>query len=328
MNIEDFDYDLPKEFIAQHPVSPRDHSKLMVVKDNIEHKHFYDLINYLERDDVLVINETKVSHAKLVGKKDTGSPVDLIVEKTDGNKCLCQIATRNPTPGRELFFGKYVAKIISFENNFFTAEFNEDVDKIMADIGVLPTPPYVKEELEKDSHYQTCYSKTEGSVAAPTAGLHFTEEILNQLKDKGVILAKVCLHVGFGTFFPVRDINQTTLHNELFKITKETADIINNRKGRLIAVGTTSVRVLESSSDENGVIHPNSSSTDIFIKPGYKFKSNIDGLITNFHLPKSTLLMLVSAFIGRSKILNVYKEAINNNYRFFSFGDVMLLWKK
>jgi len=326
MKLSDFDYKLPKEFIAQHPVSPRCNSKLMVIGKKIEHKRFYDIIHYLKKDDVLVLNETKVIPAKLVGRKTTGAKVELIIEHPLGNKGLCRIKATKPRVGNKFIIGQYKAEIIKLENDIFTVEFNEDVSTIMKKIGKLPTPPYVKEELRKDSDYQTVYSKKKGSVAAPTAGLHFTEELLDQLNKKGVKIAKVCLHVSFGTFLPVRNLKTHKMHPEYFEIDKKNADIINNRNGRLFVVGTTSVRVLETVADKNGRIHAKKGETSLFIKPGYRFKTNIDSLITNFHLPRSTLLMLVSAIIGRKRILEAYNIAIKKNYRFYSFGDSMLVF--
>ena len=326
MKISDFDYDLPKEFIAQKPVSPRDSSKLMVIGDGIEHKRFYDIIDYLENGDVLVINETKVIHAKLVGRKETGSPAEIIVEEFEDNICKGHIKTRNPYVGTKLIFGKYNAEIIDEVGEMFVIKFNEKIEKVMKKIGELPTPPYVKRKIDRESQYQTVYSKKKGSIAAPTAGLHFTTRLLNKIKKKRVKIAKICLHVDFGTFLTIKDINKKKLHIEYYEVDKKNADIINKRKGRLFVVGTTSVRTLESVC-RNGKIIAKEGKTDIFIKPGYKFKNNIDGMITNFHLPKSTLLMLVSAFIGHKKLLDVYKIAIEKKYRFFSFGDAMLLLK-
>ncbi|MBD3355363.1 tRNA preQ1(34) S-adenosylmethionine ribosyltransferase-isomerase QueA [Candidatus Woesearchaeota archaeon] len=326
MKLSDFDYKLPKERIAQKPVSPRDFSRLMIINDKIEHRKFSDIVDYLKEGDVLVLNETRVVHAKLTGKKETGSPAEIIVEETDGKICRCKIKTKNPRPGINMIFGQYKAKIIEKDDDEFFVEFEEDVTEVLKDIGKLPTPPYVKRKLDREEQYQTVYSKKKGSVAAPTAGLHFTERLLNKIKDKGVKIAKVVLHVDFGTFLPVRDINKNTLHKEYFEVDKENARIINNAK-RLFVVGTTSMRSLESVADNKGKIKAKEGSTRLFIKPGYKFKVDYDGMITNFHLPKSTLLMLVSAFIGRDKILDAYKTAVSKKYRFFSFGDAMLILK-
>jgi len=325
MKLADFNYNLPKSFIAQKPVSPKDHSKLMVLNPKIEHKHFYDLINYLKKGDVLVINETKVIPNKIVGKKLTGSSAELIISETKGKECICSVKTRNPFVGTKLIFGKYKAKIIKIEKDNFVVLFDKNVKEIIKKIGILPTPPYVKRKLKKESEYQTVYSRKKGSVAAPTAGLHFTKKLLNKIKKKQVKIAKVCLHIDFGTFLPVKNIKNHKMHEEYFEIDPKNAKIINKAK-RIIVVGTTCVRTLESC-NKNGKILPKKGKTNIFIKPGYKFKTKIDALITNFHLPESTLLMLVSAFYGRKKVLGAYKEAIKYNYRFYSLGDATLLIK-
>lgn len=325
MELSDFDYDLPESLIAQKPASPRDHSRLMTLSEkSIEHKRFDDILDYLKEEDVLVVNETKVSVSKIVGKKETGSPCELVVEEQEGKGCKCRIKTKHPHKGAVLVFGRYKGKITKQEGDIFYVSFEDNVRKILDDIGVLPTPPYIKEKLKRNSQYQTIYSRKEGSVAAPTAGLHFTKRLMGRIKKKKVKIAKVRLNVGFGTFLPVRDISRKKLHSEYFEIDKKNADMINKRKGRLCAVGTTSIRALESSS-EKGRVFPGRSYTDIFIKPGYRFNMGYDMMITNFHLPRSTLLMLVSAFIGRERILYAYREAVRNRYRFFSFGDAMLL---
>ena len=327
MKLSDFDYDLPLDLIAQKPASPKDSSRLMVVNKEIEYKHFYNIIDYLEKGDVLVVNETKVNKAKIIGRKQSGSPAELIIEKFKGKKTYCIIKTRHPHKGVILFFGKYQCIILDQEKDLFNVEFNEEVEKIIGDIGILPTPPYIQRKLDKDSQYQTVYSRKKGSIAAPTAGLHFTKRLLKKIKQKGVKIAKVCLHVDFGTFLPVRDLKKHKMHSEYFEVDKKNASMINNRKGKLIVVGTTSVRALESVADRKGEIHAKKGETDIFIKPGYKFKTNIDMMVTNFHLPKSTLLMLVSSFVGRKKILDAYRIAVKKKYRFFSFGDAMLITK-
>jgi len=325
MDLADFDYALPKGLIAQKPVSPRDHSKLIVLNSKIEHQHFYDLINYLKKGDVLVINETKVIPNKLVGKKLTGSPAEIIISESKGEEGICSVKTRNPFVGTKLIFGKYNAEIIKQEKDSFVVLFDENVKKIIKKIGILPTPPYINRKLKKDSEYQTVYSRKKGSVAAPTAGLHFTKQLLRKIKKKGVKIAKVCLHVDFGTFLKVRDIKNHKMHEEYFEIDKKNADIINKAK-RLFVVGTTCVRTLESA-NKNGKILPKKGKTSLFICPGYRFKTKIDALITNFHLPKSTLLMLVSAFYDRERLLKAYQVAIKNNYRFYSLGDAMLVLK-
>jgi S-adenosylmethionine:tRNA ribosyltransferase-isomerase len=325
MKLSDFDYNLPEERIAQKPAIPRDSSRLMVINSKIEHKRFSNIVDYLKKGDVLVINETKVIPAKLVGKKTTGTKVELIVEEMNGRKAECWIKSKNPKVGNKLIFGKYTGKIIKEDKAQVSVMFNDDIKKILKNKGTLPTPPYVKRKLDKDSQYQTVYSKKKGSIAAPTAGLHFTKRLLEKIKDKGVKIAKVTLHVDFGTFLPVRDINQRKLHKEYFEVDSSNAKIINKAK-RLIVVGTTSVRALESVAVK-GKVRAGKGETELFIKPRYRFKMKYDAMITNFHLPKSTLLMLVSAFIDRKKILDAYKVAISKKYRFFSFGDAMLLLK-
>jgi len=325
MKLSDFYYELPKKLIAQHPISPRHNSRMLVAGKKIEHKHFYDIIDMLRKDDILVLNETKVIPAKLVGRKETGAKIELIVEHASGKQCGCHIKGTKPRVGNKLIFRKFYAEIIKHENDVFTVVFNADVDSVMKRIGKLPTPPYVKEKLRRNSEYQTVYSRKNGSIAAPTAGFHFTKKLLEKLQRKGIKIAKVCLHVGFGTFLPVRDLQIHSMHAEYFEVDQKNANIINNRNGRLFAVGTTCVRVLESAADEHGMIHPMHGKTNLFITPGYKFKTRIDGLITNFHLPQSTLLMLVSAYFGRKKILKLYTLAMRKKYRFYSFGDASLL---
>ncbi len=338
MELSDFYYELPKEFIAQKAMIPKDHSRLMVLKEEkTEHRHFYDLIEYLQKDDVLVINETKVSRARLCGRKTTGSPVELILTKKLAPKRYeCRIKGNRIHVGDRYLFGQAPGKkegleceVMGKNNDIFTVEFNMALSqKMICALFELPTPPYVKRKLASDSEYQTVYSKKEGSLAAPTAGLHFTPELLNRVKKKGVKIAKVVLHVDFGTFLEIKGkIEEHHMHEEYFEVGKDSAELINNRKGRLIAVGTTSVRTLESAADAKGKIIPQKSKTSIFIYPGYRFKNRIDALITNFHLPESTLIMLVSAYYGREKILAAYNEAIKQKYRFYSLGDAMLLVK-
>jgi S-adenosylmethionine:tRNA ribosyltransferase-isomerase len=332
MDLNQFDYELPKELIAQHAIVPKDHSRLMVLNgDRIEHRHFYDLIDYLNKYDVLVINETKVSKARISGRKATGSPVDIILtRKLSATRYECRIKGNRIHLGDiYLFPDKISCEVIGRANDLFTVEFNKPLSKKLMDKDFeLPTPPYVKQKLKSDSEYQTVYSKQEGSLAAPTAGLHFTPALLKKIEAKGVKIAKICLHVDFGTFLPVKGrVEEHHMHEEWFEVTKKAADTINNRKGRLILVGTTSVRTLESAADPHGKIIPQKSKTSIFIYPGYQFKNRIDALITNFHLPKSTLLLLVSAYYGKEAILKAYREAIKQKYRFYSLGDAMLLIK-
>ena len=329
MKINNFIYELPEELIAQKPADKRDESRLMIVKDSLKHKKFSDIIDYLEKDDVLVINETKVIEAKLIGKKLSGAYAEIILTKRINNKrFVCRIKSRNPIVGSEFVFNKYKCKVIAKDFDIFIVEFDKELSKEkLKEIAVLPAPPYIKEEIDYD-RYQTVYAEKEGSVAAPTAGLHFTDELINKIKEKGVKIAKLTLHVGFGTFIPVRteNIEEHQMEEEYFEIDKENAYLINECSGKLVCVGTTSMRALESMS-KKGKIVKYSGISDLFIYPGYKFQSNVSMLITNFHLPKSTLLLLVSAFAGTDLIKKAYEEGIKERYRFYSFGDAMLLWK-
>ena len=339
MNTNDFDYELPQELIAQTPLEKRDESRLLVLDKEtgeIEHKKFYDIIQYLNPGDALVINDTKVIPARIIGEKvDTGAVIELLLLKEIGDtwECLAK-------PQKRLKIGT----IISFGDGSLKAEVTEIKDEgitivkllyngilmeILERLGTMPLPPYIHEKLENQSMYQTVYAKDYGSAAAPTAGLHFTNELLDKIEEKGIKIVRVTLHVGLGTFRPVmvEVIENHTMHSEHFIITKEAADTLNSVKangGRIIAVGTTSVRTLESVLQNNDKFVPMVGDTSIFIYPGYKFKG-VDALITNFHLPKSTLVMLVSALAGRENILNAYKVAVNNKYRFFSFGDAMFI---
>ena len=339
MRTDDFDYELPQELIAQTPLEKRDESRLLVLDKEtgeIEHKKFYDIIDYLNPGDALVINDTKVIPARIIGEKiDTGAVIELLLLKEIGDtwECLAK-------PQKRLKIGT----IISFGDGSLKAEVTEIRDEgitivkllyngilmeILERLGTMPLPPYIHEKLENQSMYQTVYAKDYGSAAAPTAGLHFTNELLDKIEEKGIKIVRVTLHVGLGTFRPVmvEVIENHTMHSEHFIITKEAADTLNSVKangGRIIAVGTTSVRTLESVLQNNDKFVPMVGDTSIFIYPGYKF-NGVDALITNFHLPKSTLVMLVSALAGRENILNAYKVAVNNKYRFFSFGDAMFI---
>ena len=340
MKVTDFDYELPEELIAQTPIEKRDESRLMVLdrkEQTIEHKHFKDIIDYLEPGDVLVRNNTKVIPARLYGKKETGAKVEFLL-LNNMEKDIWECIVR---PGNKLHIG---AKVI-FGDGLLKAEvldtmpggtrkvefhyegiFNEILDKI----GLMPLPPYIHESLKENDRYQTVYAKYEGSAAAPTAGLHFTPELLKKIEEKGIKIANVTLHVGIGTFRPVKEenIEEHKMHTEHFYIKQEDVEKINEAKNngkKVIAVGTTSCRVLETIADENtGLVKPIESDTGIYIYPGYKFKC-VDGLITNFHLPKSTLLMLVSALADRKFILEAYNKAVEEKYRFFSFGDAMFI---
>lgn len=339
MNVSDFKYDLPEELIAQVPIQKRDESRLMILNrknKTIEHKVFKDIIDYLEEGDCLVRNNTKVLPARLYGQKETGAKVEfLLLNQIEGD--IWETIVR---PGNKLHKG---AKVI-FGDGLLKAEVIDTMEggtrkvrfeykgifnEILARIGLMPLPPYIHEELKENDRYQTVYAKYQGSAAAPTAGLHFTEELLEKIKQKGVKIVNVTLHVGIGTFRPVKveKIEEHHMHSEHFYIKKEDADIINEtkKKGkRIISIGTTSTRVLETIADEKGFVKEAEGDTQIFIYPGYTFKC-IDGLITNFHLPESTLLMLVSSLAGREYILRAYEEAVKQRYRFFSFGDAMFI---
>ena len=339
MNVSDFNYDLPEELIAQVPIKKRDESRLMVLdreKQTIEHRTFKDIIEYLEPGDCLVRNNTKVIPARIYGKKETGANVEfLLLNNIEGDIWETIVRPGNKLHvGTKVIFGDGILKAeildimyggtrkVKFE---YKGIFNEILDKI----GLMPLPPYIHEELKEKDRYQTVYAKYNGSAAAPTAGLHFTEELLREIEAKGIKIANVTLHVGIGTFRPVKEekVEDHEMHSEHFYIKQEDVDKINETKKqgkRVIAVGTTSCRVLETIADENGMVKETEGDTQIFIYPGYKFKC-LDGLITNFHLPQSTLLMLVSALAGKDFILKAYNEAVKEKYRFFSFGDAMLI---
>ena len=339
MNVSDFYYDLPEELIAQTPIEKRDESRLMVLNranQTIEHKTFKDIIDYLEPGDCLVRNNTKVIPARLYGKKATGAKIEfLLLNRIEGDIWECIVRPGHKLkPGTEVEFGDGIlkAKVLDvMEGGTRKVEFKYEgiFNEILDKIGLMPLPPYIHESLKDNDRYQTVYAKYEGSAAAPTAGLHFTDELLKKLEEKGVIIANVTLHVGIGTFRPVKveNVEEHHMHSEHFYIKQEDADKINNAKKngkRVIAVGTTSCRVLETIADENGMVKPTEGDTQIFIYPGYKYKC-LDGLVTNFHLPESTLIMLVSALAGRDYIMKAYNEAVKERYRFFSFGDAMLI---
>ena len=343
MNLSDFDYDLPEELIAQTPLKDRSSSRLLVLNKNtgeIEHKHFYEIIDYLNPGDTLVLNDTKVLPARLIGEKeDTKAVIEvLLLKNIEGDKweSLTKPARRVKV-GTVVSFGEGLLKakcIEEKEEGLRVFEFIYDgiFVEILDKLGTMPLPPYIHEKLEDKDRYQTVYAKNLGSAAAPTAGLHFTKELLAKLKDKKINLAYLTLHVGLGTFRPVNvdNILDHHMHSEYYEINKETCDIINDtikRGNKLVAVGTTSVRVLETVMSKHGKMIPDSGWTDIFIYPGYKYKI-VNNLITNFHLPKSTLIMLVSALAGRENILNAYKTAVNEKYRFFSFGDSMFIYDR
>lgn len=340
MKVSDFDYYLPEELIAQDPLLDRSSSRLMVLNknENPVHKHFSDIPGYLKAGDVLVINNTKVIPARLYGEKEgTGAAVEILLlvrKDADTWECLVKPGKKCRQGARISFGGKkLIGEIVGQTeegNRFIKFEYEGIFEEVLDALGEMPLPPYITHKLEDKTRYQTVYAKHDGSAAAPTAGLHFTPALLEEIKAMGVTIAEVTLHVGLGTFRPVKtdEVLEHHMHSEFFMVSEETADIINKAKSegrRVICVGTTSVRTVESAS-ENGVIKAGSGWTDIFIYPGYKF--NIpDGIITNFHLPKSTLIMLVSAFAGKEYVLKAYEEAVKEKYRFFSFGDAMLLLK-
>lgn len=340
MDVKDFRYDLPQELIAQDPLEDRSSSRLLVLdKDTgeITHKHFYDIIDYLDEGDCLVLNETKVIPARLMGvKKDTGAVVEILLLKRKSKtvwECLVKPGKKCRV-GAVIEFGEglltgTISDIVEEGNRIIEFEFDGIFEEILDKLGTMPLPPYITHTLKDRNRYQTVYAKNDGSAAAPTAGLHFTKKLLKDIEDKGVKLAKVTLHVGLGTFRPVKvsDVRQHHMHSEFFQVSKEAADIINSTRAngkRVICVGTTSIRTVESASDDKGYLKETSGWTDIFIYPGYKFKVS-DALITNFHLPESTLVMLVSALAGREKVLHAYEEAVKEKYRFFSFGDAMFI---
>lgn len=339
MLLSDYEYYLPEELIAQRPIEPRDHSRLMVLDTagTIAHRHFYNLPEYLQPGDTLVFNDTKVIPARLIGSKaETGAKIEVfLLSRHSDNEWEALVKPgKKARPGTIIEFGGQLkCEIVSstdFGGRIVNFKYDGIFEEILDKLGETPLPPYIKEQLANKERYQTVYAKESGSAAAPTAGLHFTKDLMDSIKAKGINLVFVTLHVGLGTFRPVtvEDITQHVMHREYYSISQEAADIINatkERGNRVIAVGTTSIRTLESAC-ENGFIQPKSGWTDIFIYPGYQFKI-IDAIITNFHLPKSTLLMLISAFAGREKILNAYKEAVEQRYRFFSFGDAMYITK-
>ncbi|MEG0238046.1 MAG: tRNA preQ1(34) S-adenosylmethionine ribosyltransferase-isomerase QueA [Clostridium sp.] len=340
MKVSDFDFYLPEELIAQHPLEKRDSSRLMVLDKKtgeIEHKIFKDIINYLNEGDTLVLNNTRVMPARLIGEKEeTGGKIEfLLLKRLEGDKWECLAKPgKTAKPGRRFSFGEgklkcEVKEVLETGNRVIEFEYDGIFEEVLDSLGEMPLPPYIHERLEDSERYQTVYSKEKGSAAAPTAGLHFTEELLNDIKAKGVNIAYVTLHVGLGTFRPVKaeTIDEHVMHSEFYQVSEETANIINKTKengGKIISVGTTSTRTLETIGDENGRVKECSGWTNIFIYPGYKFKI-VDNLITNFHLPESTLIMLVSTLAGKEHVLNAYNEAVKEKYRFFSFGDAMFI---
>ena len=342
MNINDFDYNLPEELIAQTPLKQRDESKLLVLdknNGNIEHKTFKNIIDYLNKGDTLVLNDTKVLPARLIGEKeDTKAVIEVLLLKNIENdiwECLVKPARRIKV-GTTVVFGNNKLKAICTKEEdegirYFNFEYEGIFLEVLDELGTMPLPPYIHEQLTDQTRYQTVYAREVGSAAAPTAGLHFTKELLNEIEKKGVNICYITLHVGLGTFRPVKvdKIEEHKMHSEYYSMSKDVANILNNtRKNnhKIIACGTTTTRTLETIMQKYNEFKECSGWTDIFIYPGYEFKG-IDELITNFHLPKSTLVMLVSALAGRENILNAYNEAIKNKYRFFSFGDAMFIHK-
>ena len=339
MKTHDFWYDLPEELIAQTPLEQRDTSRLLVLDKAtgaVKHQHFYDVIDYLKPGDCLVMNDSRVLPARLLGHRPTGGAVEVLLLRDLGDKkweCLCKPG-RKMQVGHEVIFGdgELTATVVEVQetgNRVVEFHYEGIFLEVLERLGKMPLPPYIKAELADQERYQTVYSREVGSAAAPTAGLHFTNELLDKIREKGVETAFVTLHVGLGTFRPVKaeEISEHHMHSELCMISSETAEILNDTKakgGRIICVGTTSCRTLESLVNEDGSFESKSKWTEIFIYPGYQFRA-MEGLITNFHLPESTLVMLVSAFAGRENVLNAYNQAVAERYRFFSFGDAMCI---
>ncbi len=349
--LEDYDYTLPESLIAQVPAKERHNSRLLCLDKNsgaVSHEPFHHILKCLRPSDLLVVNNTKVIPGRLLGKKETGGRIEVLIlnfgEVSQNNnlenapvfKCLIK-ASKQAKPGTRLFFQQdLTAEVLGFENGIYQVRFNSDkqFDQVLNRIGKMPLPPYIRRDDASDNpddriSYQTVYAREKGAIAAPTAGLHFSEPMLAKIREKGITIAPITLHVGYGTFVPVRvdDIRDHKMHSELYTISKQTADAVNlarKNKNRVIAVGTTSVRTLEYASSPGGLLSPGSGNCDLFIYPGYEFKV-VDAMITNFHLPKSTLLMLVSAFAGKKKILEAYASAIQEKYRFFSYGDAMFI---
>ncbi len=345
LKTSDFFYELPEELIAQTPLAERDHSRLLCIDrktGDIAHKHFYHILDMLNPTDVLVINDSKVIPARLYGHVEgrEDALIELLLLRSRGLDTWETLVKpgKRAKIGARLVFGEgllvgEITDIVQEGNRLIRFDYDREkytnIYEILHEIGLMPLPPYITEQLRDNTRYQTVYANEEGSAAAPTAGLHFTKELLDKIREKGVAIAPVMLHVGLGTFRPVKTeaLNDHVMHTEYFSVSKESADLINARRaagGRVIAVGTTSCRTLESVTDEDGVVKAMCGETGIFIYPGYKFKA-VDALITNFHLPESTLLMLISAFYNREKILEVYKTAVEEKYRFFSFGDAMFI---
>lgn len=340
MKTSDFNFYLPEELIAQHPLEKRDYSRLMVLDKatgEIEHRHFYDVLEYLNKGDTLVLNNTRVMPARLIGEKEgTGGKIEfLLLKRIEGDKWECLAKPgKKAKVGATFTFGDGALKctvidIVEEGNRIIEFSYDGIFEQVLDRLGEMPLPPYITEKLDDKERYQTVYSKEKGSAAAPTAGLHFTRELLEVAQQKGIKIAYLTLHVGLGTFRPVKveDVNSHVMHSEFYSLSEEDANIINETKkagGKIVSVGTTSTRTLETIGDEDGFVKAQSGWTDIFIYPGYKFKV-VDNLITNFHLPESTLIMLVSAIAGKENVMNAYNEAVKERYRFFSFGDSMII---
>ncbi|MET3616420.1 S-adenosylmethionine:tRNA ribosyltransferase-isomerase [Peptoniphilus olsenii] len=338
MKTKDFYYNLPEELIAQHPLEQRDHSRLLVLDKNtgkIDHKHFYDILDYLNEGDVLVLNDTKVRPARIFGHRvgrEEKIEFLLLNHEKDVWECLSKPGKKAKIGTEIEFSDKLRAKVVDISEDgsrFLKFEYEGIFEEILDELGEMPLPPYITEKLKDKDRYQTVYAREKGSAAAPTAGLHFTKDLLNEIAKRGIKICYITLHVGLGTFRPVKveNLDDHNMHSEFYILTEDVANTMNEAKrlgNKIIAVGTTSVRTLESVADDNGILKPQSGFTDIFIYPPYKFKC-VDSLITNFHLPESTLLMLVSAFSSRKFILNAYNEAVKSKYRFFSFGDAMFI---
>ncbi len=339
MKVADFDFILPDELIAQTPIEPRDHSRLLVVfkdRKGLEEGIFKDITNYLNPGDLLVLNNTRVIPARLYGQKETGAVIEVLLltsQTVDKWEVLVRPG-RKMKLGEEVIFGDGLMKgtvldYTDFGGRVMKFSYQGDFDQIIDQLGEMPLPPYITTKLEDPERYQTIYAAKRGSAAAPTAGLHFTQKLFNTLQSKGIRIGYVTLHVGLGTFRPVQvdDVEEHDMHSEFYEVTEQTADLINSTRasgGKIITVGTTATRTLETVADDQRIIHPGSGWTDIFIYPGYQFKA-IDGMITNFHLPKSTLIMMIGALIGQQKVMQAYAHAIRERYRFFSFGDAMMI---
>ena len=321
VELEEYNYNLPEELIAQKAFSPRDHCKLLILRDNVEHKKFYEIIDYLQEGDVLVINETKVKRCKLMGKKETGSPVEVtLVNKLKDNIYETRIKGK-PRVGRKLIFKYLIGEIIKQEDDSFFVRFDKEINEENLE---LLNPPYIKENIPEED-YQTVYAEKEGSLAAPTAGLHFTPELLKKIEGKGIKIARIQLDISFSTFLPIRNLESHSTGKEYFSLDEKNAEIINS--GKIVTVGTTVVKCLESCNWKDGKVLPTEGISEIFIKPGHQFKANIKAMLTNFHLPESSLLLLTSAYAGRERLLAAYNEAVKEKYRFFSLGDGMLIFQ-